>query len=192
MNINKAKINNELIFRCRPDFSICRLKGFPAAVFPLLLCELKMGKPQSSMQGPGLLIQCYLHLYSLWLYTDWSMSEAWMCARVFVFVHPFIYWLMSCIHQFSPWLLWTFFTSHLSISYGLIIDSMPFSLVPPKCCDIYSSGYLVQTSLSSAEEPGTNVSRNCLSGKEFIASQAQSSTKIKICDILHFGFRIMP
>lgn len=111
MNINKVKINNELISRCKPDFSICRLKGFPSAPFPLRLHEPNTKKPNCNMQGPGLLLRCDMHPYSLRLYPASFMFEACVqmclcvCMHMHVHVHghPFIYWLMSCIHQFSPW-----------------------------------------------------------------------------------------
>lgn len=76
MNINKVKINNELISRCKPDFSICRLKGFPSAPFPLRLREPNTKKPKCNMQGPGLLLRCDMHPYSLRLYPAWFMFEA--------------------------------------------------------------------------------------------------------------------
>ena len=63
MNINKVKINNELISRCKPDFSICRLKGFPLASFPLRHCKPNMKKPKCNIQGPGLLLRCDMRPY---------------------------------------------------------------------------------------------------------------------------------
>lgn len=93
MNINKVKINNELISRCKPDFSICRLKGFPSAPFPLRLREPNTKKPKCNMQGTGLLLWCEMHPYSLRLYPAWFMFEACvqMCLRVCMHMHVHVH-----------------------------------------------------------------------------------------------------
>lgn len=139
MNINKVKINKELIFRCKPDF-VCRLKEgdddlsfcpVPAQCWvdlkpqnPPAACKMQISSRIFTFHPVG-------HLFSLCfdlrMFCVWSMCAKIVCMCLCVFILLLIH--KSCFNQSSP-SLFLIFIFHFDFYHGLVIGLFAFNLIP--------------------------------------------------------------
>lgn len=139
MNINKVKINKELIFRCKPDF-MCRLKEgdddlsfctVPAQCWvdlksknPTETCKMQISSCIFTFHPVG-------HLFSLCfdlrMFCVWGMFAKIMCMCLCVFILLLIH--KSCFNQSSP-SLFLIFIFHFDFYHGLVIGLFAVDLIP--------------------------------------------------------------
>lgn len=130
MNINKVKINNELIFRCKPDFFTCRLKEQnddislcmaptqcwvdPKSKNPNETCKVQASSHIFSYKFIGRLFSLCFHLR---LFCVQGMyAKVCVCVCLCAFIHSLIH--RSCFNQ-SP--------HHYSWSSSRLLSTLPWS-----------------------------------------------------------------
>ena len=142
MNINKVRINKELIFRCKPDF-MCRLKeGNDDLSFCTVSCSMLSNvldlKSKNPTETCKMQISSYIftfhpvgHLFSLSFdlrtFCVWGMFAKIICMCLCVFILLLIH--KSCFNKSSP-SLFLIFTFHFDFYHGLVIGLFAVDLIP--------------------------------------------------------------
>lgn len=139
MNINKVKINKELIFRCKPDF-MCRLEEgnddlsfctVPTQCWvdlksknPIDTCKRQISSRTFTFHPVGHL---FCLCFDLRMFCVWGVCAKIMCMCLCVFILLLIH--KSWFSQSSP-SLFLIFIFHFDFYHDLVIALFAFDLIP--------------------------------------------------------------
>lgn len=122
MNINKVKINNELIFRCKPDFFMCRLEDLNNISLDTAPTQQWVGLKSQIPDGICKVQVSSSHIYTHVCWTSF-LPVFWcddvLCLRHVRKIHVSvltIYWVISLV---STTLILTFFILHFTFAMVL-------------------------------------------------------------------------